>query len=121
MNSRFQRRLNRADLRVQRVFAEEVPVILWVGPGARPISAIFEDPDNPVDIPGGGSIDDRSPSLSAMTPDIFGLQKGNTVLVNGEGYRVTHIGSSELGRTRVTLARGGQQERPPEINQWSKK
>lgn len=121
MGSRFERRLSRADRRVQRVFAEEVPVVIGSGASACEITAIFEDPDNPVDIPGGGNIDDHSPAISVMSSDIAGLKKGDVVLVNNEGYRVTHIGTRELGRTRVTLARGGQQESPPEINQWSKK
>jgi len=67
---------------------------------------IFETPDVPVDVPGGGQIQDRSPAFSAMTTDIVGLEKHHGVEINGTAYRVTHIGADEEGRTRVTLAYG---------------
>lgn len=121
MRSRFQDRLGRVEVRIQRTFAEACPVVFQVHGECRLITAIFEDPDAPVAVPGGGDIDDRAPAIIPFTRDIVGLKKGDPVTVNGQGYRVTHLGSDELGRTRVTLARGGEQAAPPVIDHWSKK
>ena len=121
MNSRFEARLRRADTRVQRTFAEKVPVVIRPGPGERAVSAIVETPDNPVAVPHGGDIVDLSPALSLLSCDVGDLRKGDVLLVNGEGFRVTHIGANELGRTRITLACGGVQPPPPSITAWSKK
>ncbi|MZY76124.1 hypothetical protein GUK73_24240, partial [Enterobacter hormaechei] len=90
--NRFRQRLLNADARISRAFAEEVPAVLSVGAELRPVTVIFETPDVPVDVPGGGQIQDRSPAFSAMTADIVGLEKHHGVEINGTAYRVTHIG-----------------------------
>lgn len=117
--NRFRQRLLNADARISRAFAEEVPVVLSVGAELRPVTVIFETPDVPVDVPGGGQIQDRSPAFSAMTADIAGLEKHHGVEINGTTYRVTHIGADEEGRTRVTLAYGAPGKVQPDINKWS--
>ncbi|EAO4202524.1 hypothetical protein FRH56_24150 [Salmonella enterica] len=104
--NRFRQRLLKADARINRAFAEEVPAILSVGDEQRPVTVIFESPDAPVGVPGGGEIQDHAPAFSAMTPDIVGLSERNRVEINGGAFWVTHIGADEEGRTRVTLAHG---------------
>lgn len=52
--NRFRQRLLNADARISRAFAEEVPAVLSVGTELRPVTVIFETPDVPVDVPGGG-------------------------------------------------------------------
>lgn len=52
--NRFRQRLLKADARISRAFAEEVPAVLSVGAELRPVTVIFETPDVPVDVPGGG-------------------------------------------------------------------
>lgn len=39
------------------------------------VSAIFETPDAPVSVPGGGEIQDHAPAISVMTGDIAGLER----------------------------------------------
>ncbi|STA77340.1 hypothetical protein [Citrobacter koseri] len=50
--NRFRERLARADARIDRAFAEEVPAIISVGDEQRPVAVIFESPDAPVSVPG---------------------------------------------------------------------
>ncbi|UDV37826.1 head-tail joining protein [Enterobacter hormaechei] len=83
--NRFRQRLLKADARISRAFAEEVPAVLSVGAELRPVTVIFETPDVPVDVPGGGQIQDRSPAFSAMTTDIVGLEKHHGVEIKRHG------------------------------------
>lgn len=117
--NRFRARLNRADARISRAFAEEAPAELQIGEERRSVIVIFESPDALVDVPGGGQIQERSPAFSAMTADIAGLEKHHGVEINGTAYRVTHVGAEEEGRTRVTLAYGAPGKPQPDINKWS--
>ncbi|MGN7913470.1 head-tail joining protein [Enterobacter sp. 22466] len=117
--NRFRQRLLNADARISRAFAEEVPAVLSIGSELRPVTVIFETPDAPVDVQGGGQIQDRAPAFSVMTADIAGLEKHHEVEINGTAYRVTHVGADEEGRTRVTLAYGAPGKPQPEINKWS--
>ncbi|MGG8285598.1 head-tail joining protein [Klebsiella sp. 141162] len=117
--NRFRQRLMRADARINRAFAEEILALLTIGQEKRPVVVIFESPDAPVSVPGGGEIQDHAPAFSAMTADIQGLAKHDGVVVNGMPYRVTHVGTDEEGRTRVTLAYGEPGKPQPEIDKWS--
>ena len=117
--NRFRARLARADARISRAFAEELPAFLFLGDAPRPVTVIFETPDAPVDVPGGGQIQDRAPAFSAMTADLSGLEKNHGVEINGTHYRVTHVGADEEGRTRVTMAYGEPGKPQPEIKKWS--
>jgi len=104
--SRFTERLRRADRRVDHYFAETLPVWIYPHGEARVITAIFEDPDAPVGVPGGGEIRDAAPAISAHTAEIQGLCKRDKVIVRGDRYWVVRTGANEAGRTRITLARG---------------
>ena len=42
--NRFRQRLLKADARISRAFAEEVPAVLSVGAELRPVTVIFETP-----------------------------------------------------------------------------
>lgn len=117
--NRFRQRLDNAEARINRAFAEEMPALLQIGTTARPVTIIFEAPDAPVVVTGGGEIQDYAPAFSALTADLVGLDKSSTVQINGEMYRVTHIGTSEEGRTRVSLGYGEGGRPVPEINNWS--
>ena len=117
--NRFRERLARADARIDRAFAEEVPAIISVGDEQRPVTVIFESPDAPVSVPGGGEIQNHVPAFSAMTADIAGLSKHDRVLINNLPWCVTHVGADEEGRTRVTLAYGEPGKPQPEITKWS--
>jgi hypothetical protein len=117
--NRFRERLIKADARINRAFAETVPAILSIGNERRPVTVIFESPDAPVSVPGGGEIQDHSPAFSAMTADITGLSKHDGVVINEIAYRVTHVGTDEEGRTRVTLAYGEPGKPQPAIDRWS--
>lgn len=117
--NRFRTRLNRADARISRAFAEEAPAELQIGEERRPVIVIFESPDTPVSVPGGGEIQDHAPAFSAMTADIAGLSKNDGVVINGINYRVTHVGTDEEGRTRVSLGHGRPGKPQPVINSWS--
>lgn len=117
--NRFRSRLGRADARINRAFAEESPATLLIGDEARPVVVIFESPDSPVSVQGGGELQDHSPAFSAMTADIADLSKGDGAVVNGVNYRVTHVGTDEQGRTRVSLAFGEPGKPEPDINHWS--
>jgi hypothetical protein len=117
--NRFRERLNRADARINRAFAEAVPAELRIGNVRRAVTVIFESPDTPVSVPGGGEIQDHSPAFSAMTAEIIGLAKNDGVVINGVNYRVTHVGTDEEGRTRVTLGYGEPGKPQPEIKNWS--
>ncbi|TKU54843.1 hypothetical protein FDX08_06645 [Citrobacter sp. wls712] len=115
----FHERLMRADARITRLFAEACPAVLHIGNECRPVNVIFETPDAPVNVPGGGEISNHAPAFSAMTADIAGLSKHDEVVVNNVRYRVTHVGVNEAGRTRVTLAYGAPGNVQPPIEQWS--
>ena len=104
--NRFRSRLNRADARISRAFAEELPAELLIGEERRPVVVIFESPDMPVSVQGGGEIQDHSPAFSAMTVDIAGLSKNDEVEINAVSYRVT-LGYGRPGKLQ------------PEINRWS--
>jgi hypothetical protein len=117
--NRFRARLNRADARINRAFAEELPAELQIGEERRFVSVIFESPDAPVSVPGGGEIQDHAPAFSTMTADIAGLSKNDGVVINAVPYRVTHIGTDEEGRTRVTLGYGRPGKPQPVIDRWS--
>lgn len=117
--NRFRARLNRADARITRAFAEDMPALLHIGDVRRAVAVIFETPDAPVSVPGGGELQDRSPAFSAMTADIVGLAKNDGVVINGVSYRVTHVGSDEEGRTRIALVYGEPGKPQPVINHWS--
>lgn len=69
---RFYKRLMRADARISRLFSEECPAILSIGSERRPVMVIFESPDAPVRVPGGGEINDQAPAFSALTEDTRG-------------------------------------------------
>lgn len=83
------------------------------------VTVIFESPDALSGVPGGGEIQNHSPAFSAMTADISGLEKHDGVVINTIPYRVTHIGTDEEGRTRVTLAYGEPGKTQPQIDKWS--
>lgn len=117
--NRFRERLMKADARINRAFAEELPARLLTGNEPRSVCVIFESPDAPVGVPGGGEIQDNAPAFSAMTSDIAGLSKHDGVVINGTTFRVTHVGADEEGRTRVTLAHGGPGNPQPAIDKWS--
>ena len=117
--SRFRQRLLKADARITRAFAGELPAILVIGTERRPVAVILETPDAPVDVPGGGQIQNHSPAFSVMTADIAGLEKHHGVEINGTPYRVTHVGTDEEGRTRVLLGYGEPGKPQPEISNWS--
>lgn len=117
--SRFTERLQRADRRVDHYFAETLPVRIFPHGEGRDITAIFEDPDAPVGIPGGGEIRDAAPAISAHTAEIHELCHRDKVIVRGDSYWVVHIGANEAGRTRITLARGTPGE-PAPMRQGSK-
>lgn len=117
--NRFRQRLDRAEARINRAFAEELPALLLIGAERRAVTIIFEVPDAPVSVPGGGEIQDHSPAFSAITADLSGLDKQCTVQINNEMYRVTHIGTDEEGRTRVTLGCGEGGRVAPIIDRWS--
>jgi hypothetical protein len=117
--SRFRERLQRAEARINRAFASECQAILSIGDEQRPVTVIFESPDAPVSIPGGGEIRDYAPAFSALTVDIAGLEKNHGVVINGTAYRVTHVGTDEEGRTRVSLGFGPPGNPGPEISGWS--
>ena len=117
--NRFRERLMKADARISRAFAETVPAMLSIGGEQRPVTVIFESPDASVSVPGGGEIQDRSPAFSTMTADITGLSKHDGVVINLVMYRVTHVGTDEEGRTRVTLAYGEPGKPQPAIDKWS--
>ncbi|EMH4919809.1 hypothetical protein RGP44_002887 [Serratia marcescens] len=104
--NRFTERMQRADRRVDRYFAEDPSVVLVIEGQARPVVAIFESPDDMALVQGGGEIQDHAPAISVYTADIVGLEKKCQALIGGASYWVTHIGADEAGRTRVTLARG---------------
>lgn len=111
--------MKRADRIVDRQFAEELPVVLVIGAEHRPIVSIYESPDDPRQIKGGGEINDQAPAISAYTADITGLSYRCQVIINNNDYWVTHIGADEVGRTRVTLARGQPGKSAPAIKKWS--
>jgi len=117
--SRFRERLMRAEARINRAFAEEMPAILFIGDEQRPVIIIFESPDAPVGVPGGGEIQDHAPAFSALTHDLTGLSKHDGVLIDGVSYRVTHVGADADGRKRVTLAYGRPDKPQPAIDSWS--
>ncbi|WP_249420352.1 head-tail joining protein [Escherichia fergusonii] len=115
----FHERLMRAEARITRLFAQPYPAVLYIGNECRQVNVIFETPDAPVSVPGGGEISNHAPAFSAMTADIVGLSRHDEVLVNNIRYRVTHVGANEVGRTRVTLAYGAPGNVQPPIEQWS--
>lgn len=117
--SRFRQRLQRAEARIDRAFAEECPVLLIIGQEQRPVTAIFENPDALVRVTGGGEIQDTAPAISLHTAAVTGLAKKSQVVINGNSWWVTHIGSDEDGRTRVRLAHGKPGRPAPEIDEWS--
>ncbi|KFC13129.1 hypothetical protein GTGU_00171 [Trabulsiella guamensis ATCC 49490] len=113
--SRFRDRLMNADARINRAFAEDSPAVLFLESGPRQVTVIYESPDAPVEVPGTGKIVNQTPAFSAMTADLTGLAEGDKVDISGASYRVTHIGSDEYGRTRVTLGRGEPGNNTPEV------
>lgn len=115
----FHERLMRAEARITRLFAQPYPAVLYIGNECRQVNVIFETPDAPVSVPGGGEISNHAPAFSAMTTDIVGLSRHDEVVVNNIRYRVTHVGANESGRTRVTLAYGAPGNVQPPIEQWS--
>ncbi|EFL4511227.1 hypothetical protein ABH50_003630 [Escherichia fergusonii] len=115
----FHERLMRAEARITRLFAQPYPAVLYIGNECRQVNVIFETPDAPVSVPGGGEINNHAPAFSAMTTDIVGLSRHDEVVVNNIRYRVTHVGANEAGRTRVTLAYGAPGNVQPPIEQWS--
>lgn len=117
--NRFRQKLDRAEARINRAFAENTPAVLRIGAESRPVTVIFEAPDTPVYVPGGGEIQDHSPAFSAMTADLTGLDKQCSVQINNVMYRVTHVGTDEEGRTRVTLGYGEAGRVAPAIDSWS--
>ncbi|MCK2512496.1 head-tail joining protein [Escherichia coli] len=117
--SRFRERMARADARIDRAFAEEMPAIIFVAGERRAITVIFESPDAPVALKGGGEILDQAPAFSSMTEEIAGLKKYAEVRVNDEYFWVTHIGADEMGRTRVTLGKGRRGNQLPDPEHWS--
>ena len=117
--SRFRQRLERAEARIERYFAEAMPAVLLIGREHRHVTVIFEAPDAPVSVPGGGEILDRAPAFSARTAALGGLGKNDTVAIGGAEYRVTHVGADEEGRTRVTLAVGKAGVKTPSLDTWS--
>lgn len=119
--SRFSERLNRADRRVFITFAESVPVSLFVGEERRDFHAIFEEPDNPVVVKGGGEIADMAPAIIADPVNLSGVERCQRVLVNGSDYWISHIGANELGMQRLTLAVGEPGAESPQLPGWSKK
>ena len=80
--SRFRERLAKADARINRAFAEEVPACLQMGEGPRLVTVIFESPDALSGVPGGGEIQNHTPAFSAMTADLSGLEKHDGVVSN---------------------------------------
>ncbi len=117
--SRFDKRLNRADARINRAFAEELPALIFIGTEIRSVIIILETPDALSTVPRGGEIQNHSPAFSVLTADIAGLEKNHGVQINGLEYRVTHVGSNEAGRTRVALAYGKPGKVQPGIETWS--
>lgn len=118
----FRTRLARAEARINRAFAEDVPAYLLIGDERRAITVIFERPDRSVELPAGGEIEQFPPAMSALTADITGLRAHCTVELNNAFYRVTHVGADEEGRTRVLLTEGAAGQAAPAVpGGWVKK
>lgn len=99
----FHERLMRAEARITRLFAQPYPAVLYIGNECRQVNVIFETPDAPVSVPGGGEISNHAPAFSAMTADIVGLSRHDEVLVNNIRYRVTKSISRLLNKRRHFL------------------
>lgn len=119
MVSQFERMMRQADRRIDQAFAKETDVILRIGTEQRAIKAIFENPDDPVNVPGGGDIRHMKPAISVNTADIYGLKPKCEVVIDGRSWWVVRVGADEVGRTRVTLASGKPGRPTPEITEWS--
>lgn len=117
--NRYGQRLKRADAAVDRVFSETERIVLLVGTERRVITAVLEKPDGESQLNGGGNIKHLSPALSVHTSDITGLLKRHEVLIGSEHYWVSHIGTDEMGRTRLTLATGDPNQPVADITKWS--
>lgn len=120
--SRFRALLERAEVRINRAFAEDAgTVILYIDAEKRPVTAIFEDPDAPAAAPGDGKFQNVAPALSLRSADINGLKEKCRVDARGESWWVKHIGTDEDGRTRVNLARGEPGQQMPALRGPSRK
>lgn len=95
----FHERLMRAEARITRLFAQPYPAVLYIGNECRQVNVIFETPDAPVSVPGGGEISNHAPAFSAMTADIVGLSRHDEVLVNNIRYPVRKGYGREAGES----------------------
>ena len=70
------------------------------------VSGVFDDPDN-VSYPVGGlRIEGTSPSLFVKTADIGGVQRLDTVVIQGKSYWVDRMGPDDGGSRHIWLGTG---------------
>lgn len=88
----------------------------------REVRGVFDDPENIVGVPGGGQVDDVSPSLFVRSADVTGVAKNMRVEVNAEVFWIRHITPDDTGSRTLFLVRGEPGRSTPAVpGQWVKK
>lgn len=88
----------------------------------RQVRGVFDDPENIVGVPGGGQVDDVSPSLFVRSADVIGVAKNMRVEVNAEVFWIRHITPDDTGSRTLFLVRGEPGRSTPVVpGQWVKK
>ncbi|BDH46392.1 tail attachment protein [Salmonella enterica subsp. enterica serovar Choleraesuis] len=72
----------------------------------RDIHGVFDDPENVAYAGSGVRIEGTAPSLFVKTPSVIGLQRLDTIAVNGESFWVDRVTPDDCGSCYVWLGRG---------------
>lgn len=104
-----------------------IPVKFTIGGIERDeIPGVFDEPGNDVTLDKGSlTVRNTSPTLFVFYADVIGVARHDSVVVNGEVYRVTDPGWDELsgkpGSTvTICLGRGAPGNNTPEVTAPSK-
>ena len=88
----------------------------------RTLRGVFDEAENVVLPPGGGRIDDVSPSLFVRTADVAGVHEKARVEVNGEVFWVERLTPDDTGSRTLILVRGEPGQAAPAVpGGWVKK
>ncbi|MCW5003531.1 head-tail joining protein [Enterobacter roggenkampii] len=118
----FDRALSDADERIIDRMGVTALISVREEPVPRPVRGVFDEPENVVLPPGGGRIEDVSPSLFVRSADVTGVHEKARVNVNGEIFWIERLTPDDNGSRMLILVRGEPGQAVPAVPAgWIKK
>lgn len=101
----FDEAMARADTTIRGVMGAEAKITSGALSGNL-LNGVFDDPENIGYAEAGIRIDGTKPSLFVKTSDVIGLERLDTLKINGRDFWVDRVGPDDCGSCYVWLGTG---------------